>query len=221
MENLKFSKNNRKLNELAHDLGLRKSQVVGFDLPAGYTCPMADICKAQADRVTGKITDGAHSKFRCYAASIEARYTTTRMAHWNNFDLLNGLDESNIADLILKSIPKSVKVIRIHTSGDFFNRSYFNAWVKVAFMRPDISFFGYTKILTYVKANKPDNFKLVYSYGGIMDSKIDDTIPTCKVVSYSPTSACIASNSDDYYLIMKGESFTLNLHGTQKAKCKA
>lgn len=37
---------------------------------------------------------------------------------------------------------------------------------------PDVSFFGYTKVLQYVSAEKPGNFKLVYSFGGKMDSKL-------------------------------------------------
>ena len=58
MAKLSFSKGNRKLNELATDLGLKKSQVISFDLPAGHTCPMASECLSKADKITGKITDG-------------------------------------------------------------------------------------------------------------------------------------------------------------------
>ena len=71
---LKFSTGNRKINDLAKDLGLSKKEVVAFDLPAGYTCPAADICKSQANRENGKITDGENCQFRCYAASTESAF---------------------------------------------------------------------------------------------------------------------------------------------------
>mgnify|MGYP001302947553 CR=1 FL=1 len=221
MTTLKFSKYNSKLNKMAVELGLAKSAVLSLDLPAGYTCPMANLCLTYANKINGKITDGKEQIFRCYAASSESAFTNTRKLRWHNFDLLRKLDTKSMVELILNSIPKNAKIIRIHSSGDFFNESYFNAWVEVATLRQDITFFGYTKVLPYVKAFKPANFKLIYSFGGKLDAQLDDSTPVCRVVSYSPKSACIESSSDDYIKIMRGESFTLNLHGTQPAKAKA
>ena len=228
MTKLTFSKGNRKLNELAKDLGLAKSQVVSFDLPAGYTCPNASECLSKADKVTGKITDGKSMKFRCYAASGEARFKNVRLAHWQNFEAIHGLSTDEIANLILSELPKGVKIVRIHASGDFFNKSYFNAWVRVAGSRPDIIFFGYTKVLGYVSAGKPQNFKLVYSFGGKQDSKLT-TEPTCFVVSDISQAilkgikiACPETKSaNDFQYILRGESFALLVHGTQPAKSKA
>ncbi len=225
MAKLSFSKGNRKLNELAKDLGYRNSQVVSFDLPAGHTCPMASECLSKADKVTGKITDGKDMKFRCYAASGEARFTNVRNAHWGNFEAIRNLSTDEIADLILSQLPKDVKVMRIHASGDFFNKSYFQAWVRVASYRPDIRFFGYTKVLEYVSAGKPGNFKLVYSFGGKQDSKLT-VEPTCFVVSDLSQAvlkgvkiACPESKSaNDFEYILRGESFALLVHGTQPAR---
>lgn len=216
---LKFSSGNRKLHELAHELGLKKTQVVAFDLPAGHTCPAADICLSMANRQTGKITDGANAKFRCYAASGEAMFPSVRAMRWDNYTQIK--ESNDVAGLILKSIPARVKVIRVHSSGDFFNKAYFMAWVKVANARPDITIFGYTKVIQYVSAEKPANFKLVYSMGGKMDS-IRTTEPACHVVKseINPPApiACKVSPADDFNRILAGESFSLLLHGTQPAR---
>jgi len=172
MAKLKFSKGNSKLNKMAVELGLPKSQVVAFNLPAGHTCPFADKCKSQAHRITGKITDGDKIQYRCYAASVESRYPATRQAVWHNFELLKGLDTDQMADLIIKSLPSRVKIVRIHSSGDFYSKAYFNAWVKVAESLPHIQFFAYTKALHYIKADNPDNLSLICSYGGKLDAKL-------------------------------------------------
>lgn len=223
MENkLTFSSGNTKLLELASYKGCK---VTSFDLPAGHTCPAANECHSFADKVTGKITDGNACKFRCYAASMEARYSASRKAHWRNYEAIVSCKTSDeIAQLILSELPADVKIVRIHASGDFFMKKYFMAWIKIAQARPDIQFFGYTKILPYVSANKPDNFRLQYSYGGKMDSKV-----TCEPVAYVVKNiaeaikrglqpACINNPADDFDFIMSGKTFALCLHGTQPAK---
>jgi hypothetical protein len=219
---LKFSKSNSKMTKLASMLGLKNSQVFSFDLPAGWTCPMADICLSKADRVTGKITDGENSKFRCYAASLESAFTTARNAHWHNFDLLKSAKTlDGMVDLILSSLPSTAKIVRIHSSGDFFNRAYFQAWVKVAIARPDVMFFGYTKILNYVSFPKPSNFKLVYSMGGKMDKKVTRepysmVVNTIKdAVKLGLEVSCQIHPADDYNFVVAQKPFALVLHGTQ------
>lgn len=223
-KNLTFSVGNTKILALAQALGLKSNQVTSFDLPAGHTCPAADICQSFANRENGKITDGENCKFRCYAASMEARYPSSRKAHWRNFDALRKLTQEGMVQLILEYIPKETQIIRIHASGDYFSRKYFMAWVKVAQSRPDIQFFGYTKILNYVNADKPLNLRLVYSFGGKMDNK-----KTCEPTAYIVKNiaeaisrelhlACIDNPADDFNLIMEGRTFALHLHGTQPAR---
>lgn len=225
-KNLTFSTGNTKILALAQALGLASNQVTSFDLPAGHTCPAADSCKSLANRETGKITDGENCKFRCYAASMEARYSASRRSHWRNFDALRNLTQDGMVELILSSIPIETKIIRIHSSGDFFSKKYFQAWVKVAEIRTDVQFFGYTKILPYVDAPKPDNFRLVYSFGGKMDKKLK-LQPAAYVVKDIAEAimrglhpACIDNPADDFNLIMSGRTFALCLHGTQPAKKK-
>lgn len=221
---LTFSFHNQKINELACHLGLRKNQVVAFDLPAGYTCPMANLCRTYANRHTGKLTAGKNSKFRCYAASVEGRYPTVRRMRWNNFEQLKGLSLRDTIALIDESLPVDLGAVRIHSSGDFFSERYFRAWYEVAYKHPDIVFFGYTKILDYVRfALNMDlhNFKLVYSHGGKHDDFITNE-PVAYVVNgvleankIGVPISCADSPADDYDYILAGESFALNLHGNQ------
>lgn len=221
---LTFSTGNTKLLELAQS---KNCKVTSFDLPAGHTCPAADECQSFSDKVTGKITDGVNCKFRCYAASMEARFSASRRAHWRNYEAIASCKTSDdMAKLILSELPADVKIVRVHASGDFFSKKYFMAWVKVAETRTDVQFFGYTKILPYVKSAKPDNFRLVYSYGGKMDSK-RNCEPTAFVVKNIAEAierklqpACIDNPSDDFDYIMQGKTFALCLHGTQPAKTK-
>lgn len=226
MDKLKLSYGNSKLHKLAEYLGIGKKAVVSFDLPAGYTCPMANLCKSYANRETGKITDGKEMIFRCYAASGEAAFKNARLLRWHNFDLLKVLDLDGMVALIEGSLTNGIKVIRIHSSGDFFSLDYFNAWVRVAKNHPDISFFGYTKVLPYVSAVKPDNFKLVYSYGGKLDNEVKNE-PVAYVVNTVIDAinrglkvACLDNPSDDFDFVMGGRTFALALHGTQPAKAK-
>lgn len=224
---LKFSLglHNHKLRILANHLMIPYSHIVSFDLPAGYTCPGANICKTYANRLTGKIIDGKNSTVRCYAASMECRYKSTRLARWHNFTELMSSDDMKNA--ILTSIPKNVKIIRIHTSGDFFNKKYFMAWLHVAMERPDITIFGYTKILSYYLTSKlANNFKLIYSHGGRDDYLADIlNVPQVYIVQSTdnPPAPIICNAQDeweDFNYICNQKSFSILVHGTQKAKNK-
>lgn len=225
---LKFSSGeyNRKLRSLAEHLNIPYCHVQEFSLPAGFTCPAATICKTYATKKTGRIIDGKQSTIRCYAASMESRYKNVRRLHWSNYDALRGLSTYAMKELILSVIPKHTEIIRIHVSGDFFNWYYFQAWCKVAMERHDIIFFGYTKILHYVLADKPDNLHLIYSHGSIYDQEADklDIAQVYIVQSVNTAIAPIICNHDkeyeDFNYILNKKSFSILIHGTQKRKIK-
>lgn len=189
---LKFAVRNSKLNKLAKYLGLHYNQVVSFDLPAGWSCPKANICKTFSDRERGNLTK--KGRVTCYAAKGEAFAPSVRRLRWSNFDLIksNGRDVSKIAEMILTDLPNKVKIVRIHSSGDLFWREYFEAWCKVAAARPEIIFFGYTKHLDYSLSDLiPQNMFLQYSYGSKDDSRYD-------VLEVKPPTCFIGENDGDY-----------------------
>ena len=70
--------------------------------------------------------------------------------------------------LIDSSIPSQARLIRVHTSGDFFNARYYNAFNAVARRNKSILFYAYTKRLQFlvdslhgINPPIPGNFKYI------------------------------------------------------------
>ena len=168
-------------------------EVYEFNLPTGTTCPFALECKVVVDRMTGKfdVTKGA---YRCYASSSE-RFPAVRNHRHNNFDFVKNGG--------VPTIPKDCKAIRIHSSGDFFNQSYFDMWLQLAKENPTIEFWAYTKSIIYwVKRinDIPSNLILTASYGGRADDLIEENnLKNVKVYSDVldvPTDRSVDKNDD-------------------------
>ena len=141
-------------------------EVYEYNLPTGTTCPFAMECKVVVDKVTGKF-DVTKGQYRCYASSAE-RFPGVRNHRHNNFDFVKNGG--------IPIIPKDCKAIRIHSSGDFFNQTYFDMWVKLAEDNPSIEMWAYTKSLKYWinRLNEiPKNLILTASYGGKTDDLIE------------------------------------------------
>jgi len=189
--------------------------------------PLANICKGFAHHKTGKLTQVGRVK--CYAVKQENYLPTVRAFRWNNFrQLLACKNESwNITELIGKSLPKNTKIVRIHSSGDYYSFAYFMAWVNVARFCPNIQFFGYTKHLTYASYEcLPENFHLVYSYGSVDDKDYDaqytpSTLPTCFIEEFKGQydhlglERVCANHADgwqDYEKILNKQSFIIPIH---------
>ena len=219
MSQLIFGKGNAKLGK----------EILTFSLPAGYTCPAAHLCASYADRSTGKISDGKHTTFRCFAASQESTYPAVRKARWHNFDLLRPInnDFMAMARLILQSLDKKAKIVRVHVSGDFFNAAYFRAWCTVAFFRPYTKFYAYTKSVDIVADYThviPSNLVLTLSEGGRHDDLIPHLgIKTAKVVLSEEEAAALSLevDHDDSHAYDGEESFALLIHGIQPAGSEA
>jgi len=190
-----------------------------FSLPAGHTCPAALLCQSMADKVTGKIKDGARTVFRCYAASAENLFGNVRKSRWDNFEALQGKSLNEMATLINASLPKrSTKLCRIHSSGDFFSQAYFDAWIQVARLNPEIVFYGYTKMVPFLVKRKfelPSNFRFVASYGGKFDSLIAaHGLRSAKVISDESLANGLPIDHDDSLVWNSDGDFALLIHGT-------
>jgi hypothetical protein len=221
---LKFGKANAKLRGLETKL---KKKVYQFDLLSGHSCPFAKDCFAKVDIVDGhrKVIDGKDMQFRCYSASQEALYTPVYNARKYNFDLVKRVigKPDELVKLIESSMPKNAGIIRIHSAGDFFIKSYFDAWLKVAVNNPHILFYAYTKALPFwVKrlGSIPANVQLTASYGG----KRDDLIPLYNLRSATVVHSVAEArklklkiDKNDILAATSGPSFALLIHGPQKA----
>jgi len=216
---------------------LQKMDIVYISLPAGYSCPFAQICKSMAHKKGGRFSDTGKAikdfgDVRCFAATAEVAYPSVRNMRWRNFDLLRSFkgDVEGMKDLILKSIqyyeqnkPK-IKIFRIHDSGDFFSQEYFDAWLKVAEVRNDILFYAYTKALPLWKERKdqiPKNLRLIASEGGTHDDLIDKE-QFRKAVIVKDKGEAIARklhiDVNEFLAAFGDQDFAMLLHGVQSAE---
>jgi hypothetical protein len=202
------------------------NSIATFALPAGHSCPFAKECFSKASKLTGKVIDGAHCRFRCFAAT-EERYPAVRAMRWQNFEMVKSLRSvEKIAELINNSLPDT-RLVRIHPSGDFFSEKYFLAWLNVACNYPLTTFYAYTKALPFwVKYRSwlPDNFKLVASRGGTHDNLIGRYHLRSAKVVFSEQEAEDMGLEIDHTdsLAYAGKSdFALLLHGTQPVGTEA
>ena len=196
-------------------------KVYTFSLPSGFSCPFASDCLSKAHRDTGKISDSKNTEYRCFSATTEAMYPQVRKQRWHNFDLLKRQDLESMVDLIIDSLPNDATIIRIHVGGDFFNEKYLQAWSIVARLNPNKVFYGYTKSIPYWVNNIdliPGNFILNASYGGRMDSLIDQYNLKSAIVVFSEQQAIgngLEIDHDERHAIVSTKPFALLLHGTQ------
>lgn len=226
-----FSPANSKLSKLYKVRELQKyvkgKKIYSFDLLAGHTCPYAKDCKSSV--VDGKIVDGPDTDYRCYAASLEVIFKNVYIKHENNTVQVKGKSKDEIVGLIKANLPKDAGIIRIHSSGDFFNQVYFDAWLEIAKTHKDILFYAYTKALPFwVKhLNEiPYNLVLTASYGGRKDSMIAEyNLRSVKVVesTYQARKKGLPVDTNDSHAVrpsIRGQSFALVIHGVQPAGTK-
>lgn len=213
--------NNNKLQFAIGNAKLAPS-IANFSLPAGWTCPFAKECFSKSNLLTGRITDGKHCRFRCFAATNEARSPSVRRSRWRNFNLLReARSVERMAQVIQDSLPAGMDKVRIHVSGDFYSERYFLAWLNVALNNPFKVFYGYTKALTYLIKYRqwiPDNFRFTASKGGTHDHLIHNfNLPFAEVVfSIEEAEAKgLQIDHDDSLAFANRGSFALLLHATQ------
>ncbi len=221
---LKFGIGNAKL---ANDVAI-------FDLVAGWTCPFAKDCGDKVDPKTGKLIINPNAKFRCFAATSELISSAARRKRWHNFELLKATATAEkMAQLIIDSLnadekTKNAPKVRVHSSGDFYNETYFKAWMLVAKAMPEKTFYAYTKSLKFWAKNielVPENFHLTASRGSKNDELIEKYDLKNVEIVYSEEEAIekgIEIDHDDSHCWDKNcKKFALLIHGTQKANSPA
>lgn len=180
---LKFGHGNAKL----------PNTTMTFALPAGHTCPGALHCLAKTDPVTGKLSDGPHTLFRCSSASEETR-PTVRAARHHNWSLLRGLNTGGMVELLdlsLRAQRRSyTERVRWFTSGDCYSAPLRDALIEIACRHSDLLFYLYSKHLPlWLEGGQllplPDNLRLTASWGGRWDFLLADGLfpRTARVVN--------------------------------------
>ena len=232
---LKFSRPNTKLKKLSKRIGKR---VCSFDLLSGWTCPYACECRAWAEPVmygdqevysakdpTRRVVDGPLCRYRCYAAGQECMYYNTFAMRATNWWCLikPRQDRIRMREMLLAAIPKRAQVVRIHSAGDFFSNTYFQAWLDVTKARPDLEFYGHTKSIPLIGKYKdqiPKNWRPTLSVGGTSHAlNFPMSFPKSYVVSnwVEAGMARLLVDKDDYLAYTAQIDFALPVHGTQPA----
>ena len=179
-----------------------------MDDKAYTTCPGADACLAL-----------------CYARQGTFLFKGSKRVRIDNHQLLlttyatQGLDGVvDILDQAVKSVTKTVAVIRMHDSGDFFKKWYVKAWLEVINRNPDILFYAYTKSFPMFKGlNIPSNFRVTYSFGGKFDSQIDG--PNSRIfptLDERIAAGYVDGNDSDMPAILGEHNIGLVYHGIKK-----
>lgn len=123
-----------------------------WNLPAKITCPYAT----------------EHCKAACYAVKSEVAYPDCLPARMRNFMDSKKADFVERMTFTILSIAKGTKkkqiIVRIHESGDFYNKAYVIAWLQIMEnCKADkrIKFIAYTKSFKFFDGIKlPKNFSL-------------------------------------------------------------
>lgn len=108
-------------------LGTRR--IWGFALPSGTldVCPgMSDTCRTH-----------------CYAVALE-RYRPTALARYRR-NLLASRRRDFARQVVAFLVAHRVRVVRIHTGGDFYSAEYARKWLRVIRQSPHVRFYFYSR----------------------------------------------------------------------------
>lgn len=148
------------MNLLTQNAKMKRSGNGGtwnFGITAVKTCPNAKDC------LKG-----------CYATQGAYRFGNVKPAFERRWELTKG---SDFPDLMhAEIVRRKPRRVRIHDSGDFYSAEYLSKWCMIAEQHPDVEFYAYSKMVSMLKmyaAWLPDNFEVIYSYGGTEDHLID------------------------------------------------
>lgn len=231
---MKYSPANVKIKALASVPAIAKylpkgKKVYSFDILSGHSCPFANECLSKVVETSEgfRIQDGPNTEFRCFSASQEVIFTNVRKLRSSNFSELKGLTSEEMAAKLSEAMPKNLGVCRIHVAGDFFNQSYFDAWLSIALNNPDKLFYAYTKSLPYW-VNRigiiPENFVLTASLGGRKDDMIKTyDLRSVKVVFHPSETTLEIDHTDEHAANpdTRDQDFALLLHGVNPVGSKA
>lgn len=127
--------------------------IPSFSLPSGKTC--------------SKTACATCYQQGCYARKIERLRPVVRATYKDNLSLI--LDQPDAVERELNAyfdMPNSTKLFRIHVSGDFFSKEYFELWLRVIRKHPTTKFLAFTKqkdIISPYLNDLPENLSLVWS----------------------------------------------------------
>ena len=154
---------------LTQNSDLKKSGIFGWTIPAHWvtltngnkfnTCPNAGVCAGF-----------------CYAKNGTYNFSNVKKSHIEKLELVlnNRAEWKRLINEELSNKKYINKYIRIHDAGDFFSMDYALDWIEIAINNKQCTFYAYTKeVSMFKKITLPENFIIIYSFGGKEDNLID------------------------------------------------
>jgi hypothetical protein len=166
----------------------------------------------------------------CYAKQGAYIWSNTQKSHNAKFELTR---QSNFFDLMVTEINRlknskankdKTLMIRIHDAGDFYSLDYTLTWIRVMnyFEDKSVKFYAYTKqVELFNDLTKPDNFRLIYSYGGKQDKLINTTKDRHAKVFQSEADVpndYIDASKNDMLALTLNKKIALVYHGIKSYK---
>lgn len=185
---------------------LAKDSIGDFKLPAVKTCPYADECKKWCFGSTGTFKAPTVYNF------TELSYRASK----------RGTFIKRMIKEITKHIEeRGMKILRIHSVGDFYSQEYYDKWMEIARAIPEVLFYAYTKSLPFVDwDNLPENVRIIQSVGGVC--KVDKRRPHAKV--FPTTEKALEDGykicSDSEMVALKNIKIGLVAHGVKRGYVK-
>jgi len=88
--------------------------------------------------------------------------------------------QDDFVDIMVAEIKKkNVEYVRVHDSGDYYDKRYLAKWFKIAELLPNVKFYSYTNEIGMIKNSKdiPKNYDFIFSSSGkqrdLIDKKTD------------------------------------------------
>ena len=180
---------------------LNKDDISCFDIPAKETCWAAGYHKEGCAHI-------------CYADKNFYLMPVVKKAQYRR--LANSKKDDFVLNMIIEIIESQKNYIRIHSSGDFYSREYQQKWFSICEALPHVTFYAYTKTIPlFINEKLPDNFTVIYSYGGKYDHMIDKNKHRHAII-YPKGGKCPKGYSDasksDLVAIGKNKRIALEFH---------
>ena len=86
---------------------------------------------------------------------------------WVRASMERNYNQSKRKDFVFKIMrqieDEDIKFIRLHSSGDFYDKYYYNKWIKIARHQNTVKIVAYTKNIKIDLSKAPDNFIIYFS----------------------------------------------------------
>jgi hypothetical protein len=148
------------MNILSSNSKLYPDGIRSFDLEPRKTCVKCSLC--------------------CWAT--KGRYRANARTHKIRWDINYALSKDHHFPEIFSSYLQRYDVpgpVRFNGTGDMYSQNYLSKCIQIAVMNPHIQFYCYTKShhLSWHKALKTPNFRVIQSLGGEHDDLVDKRRP--------------------------------------------